>query len=78
VPGEGAVACSLGGGHGHRRPYPHAAYVACRERVARCYDDEEMWTRKSILNVARMGKFSCDRTIRQYAEEISGVTPVGG
>ncbi len=67
----------LGGGDRYFLLADYAAYVACQERVARCYDDQEMWTRKSILNVARMGKFSSDRTIRQYAEEIWGVTPVG-
>jgi starch phosphorylase len=54
----------------------YAAYVACQERVAAAYQDTAAWTRMSILNVARMGKFSSDRTIRQYAEEIWGVSPV--
>ncbi|MCA1732830.1 MAG: glycogen/starch/alpha-glucan phosphorylase [Acidobacteria bacterium] len=34
------------------------------------------WTRKSILSVARMAKFSSDRTVSEYAKEIWGVTPV--
>jgi starch phosphorylase len=54
--------------------YP--SYIACQERVARTYRDKAAWTRKSILNVARMGKFSSDRTIQQYADEIWGVKPV--
>ncbi len=54
----------------------YASYVACQDEVAREYRDPARWTRKSILNVARMGKFSTDRTIRQYAEEIWGVKPV--
>jgi starch phosphorylase len=54
----------------------YAAYVACQERVARSRRETAAWTRKSILNVARMGKFSADRTIREYAEEIWGVEPV--
>lgn len=45
-------------------------YVKCQERVDEAYLDSEGWTRKAILNVARMGKFSTDRTIRQYADEI--------
>jgi starch phosphorylase len=54
----------------------YASYVACQERVATTYRDESAWTRKSILNVAGMAKFSSDRTIRQYADEIWGVSPV--
>jgi starch phosphorylase len=54
--------------------YP--AYVACQDRVARAYRDPIAWTRKSIMNTARMGDFSSDRTVRQYAEDIWGVAPV--
>ncbi|XXF76678.1 glycogen/starch/alpha-glucan phosphorylase [Myxococcaceae bacterium GXIMD 01537] len=46
------------------------AYMAKQEEVARAYSDEESWTKKCILNVARAGIFSSDRTIKQYAEEI--------
>jgi starch phosphorylase len=55
-----------------------AAYQAKQEEVARAFLDTEAWTRKCILNVARAGIFSSDRTIRQYAEEIWRVkqTPV--
>jgi starch phosphorylase len=52
------------------------AYLDCQERVAHAWVDVERWTRMAILNVARMGKFSSDRTIRQYAEEIWGAGPV--
>ncbi len=48
-------------------------YLACQERVGKAYLDQKKWTKMSILNVARMGKFSTDRTIRQYAEEIWGI-----
>ena len=51
------------------------SYVSCQQRVAAAYRDVESWTRMSILNVARMGRFSSDRTIREYAEEIWGVKP---
>ena len=54
----------------------YASYVACQEQVARVYRDPDAWTRMSILNVAGMGKFSSDRAIREYAQEIWGVTPV--
>ncbi|MBI5587476.1 MAG: glycogen/starch/alpha-glucan phosphorylase [Deltaproteobacteria bacterium] len=51
----------------------YAGYVKCQERVSGLYKDPDEWTRISILNVASMGKFSSDRTIREYAEEIWGV-----
>jgi starch phosphorylase len=54
-----------------------ASYVACQGRVDDTYRDRAAWTRKSILNVAQMGKFSSDRTIREYAQEIWGLTPAG-
>ena len=66
----------LGGGDHYLLLADYAAYVACQEHVARCYRSQEAWTRKSIRNVAGMGKFSSDRTIRQYADEIWGVKPV--
>jgi starch phosphorylase len=40
------------------------------------YRDQQQWLRKVILNVAKMGKFSSDRTIGQYAEEIWNAKPV--
>lgn len=46
------------------------AYDQMQDRVAQEYLNEESWTKKSILNVARSGKFSSDRTIREYASEI--------
>jgi len=66
----------LGGGDRYFLLADYASYVACQRRVSATYRDPAAWTRKSILNVARMGKFSSDRTIRQYADEIWGVTPV--
>ena len=46
------------------------SYVECHEKVAKEYLDTKTWAKKAILNVARMGKFSSDRTIKEYAEEI--------
>jgi starch phosphorylase len=54
----------------------YRAYVDCQERVSRAYRDQKLWTRMSILNVARMGYFSSDRSIREYAEKIWRVKPV--
>ena len=53
-----------------------ASYIACQESVSRVYADSNRWTRMSILNVARMGKFSSDRTIEEYCREIWRVQPV--
>jgi starch phosphorylase len=52
------------------------SYVKCQQRVAETYKDQQKWTKMAILNVANMGKFSTDRTIRQYTEEIWNVKPV--
>lgn len=49
------------------------SYLQCQRQVGATYADRETWTKRSILNVARMGKFSSDRTIKEYAEEIWGV-----
>ena len=52
------------------------SYIACQEAVSRAYGDTNHWTRMSILNVARMGKFSSDRTIAEYCRDIWKVRPV--
>jgi glycogen phosphorylase len=52
----------------------YRAYVDCQDRVSRAYADEEQWTRMSILNVARVGYFSSDRTIQEYCRDIWGVS----
>jgi starch phosphorylase len=53
-----------------------AAYSACQQAVSRAYADEVGWSRRAALNIARMGIFSSDRTISEYAREIWGVEPV--
>jgi starch phosphorylase len=52
------------------------SYVDCQDRVSKAYLDSEHWSRMSILNVARSGKFSSDRAIKEYCDEIWKVEPV--
>jgi starch phosphorylase len=54
----------------------YQAYVDCQQQVSARWCDTEAWTRQSILTVARMGRFSSDRAIREYAEHIWQVQPV--
>jgi glycogen phosphorylase len=54
------------------------AYLAAQARVDELYRDPEAWARKSIANVAGMGFFSSDRTIREYADKVWSVTPRQG
>jgi starch phosphorylase len=51
-------------------------YIECQERVAQAYVDPKRWAGMSVLNVARMGKFSSDRAIREYCSDIWRVEPV--
>jgi starch phosphorylase len=59
--------------------YVHLAdlqpYVEAQALVDQEYTDRAAWLRKSLLNIARMGKFSSDRTIREYAEDIWKIKP---
>lgn len=48
----------------------YASYVDCQRRVSETFPDEAQWVRMAIRNVSRMGKFSSDRAIREYCEEI--------
>jgi glycogen phosphorylase len=52
------------------------SYLDCQEKVSAAYRDQEHWTRMSILNTARMGKFSSDRSIHEYARDIWHVEPL--
>jgi glycogen phosphorylase len=52
------------------------SYVHAQEEVSRLYLNQKEWTRKTILNVAYVGKFSSDRSIAEYAKEIWNAKPV--
>ena len=52
------------------------SYKKAQERVEAAYRDEKGWARSALINVANAGKFSSDRTIREYAEEIWHLTPI--
>ncbi len=53
-----------------------ASYAACQATVDAVYRDKARWAKMAILNTARVGKFSSDRTIREYARDIWKVPPV--
>ena len=52
------------------------SYVDCQQKVAEAYRNKTHWTKMSILNVARMGNFSSDRSIKEYCENIWHVKPL--
>jgi starch phosphorylase len=54
----------------------YASYADCQDEVDRRYQDRAQWTRMSILNVARIGRFSSDRSIREYCRDIWKVPPL--
>ncbi len=60
-------------------PFFHIAdfrkYVEAQAQVAQAYRNERAWSRAALLNVARMGFFSSDRTVRQYADDVWSITP---
>ncbi|MCD8091014.1 MAG: glycogen/starch/alpha-glucan phosphorylase, partial [Clostridiales bacterium] len=53
-----------------------AAYKKAQEERNEAYKDQDKWARMAILNVAKAGKFSSDRTIQQYADEIWNLKPI--
>ncbi len=51
----------------------YRSYIDCQESVSKTYNNPIKWHKKAIINVARMGKFSADRTIKEYADDIWNV-----
>jgi starch phosphorylase len=78
--GDGDLFRPLIDGLLHHDPYmvfaDFKAYVDCQTRVDKAYADKAHWTRMSILNTARSGMFSSDRTIREYSNDIWHIDPV--
>jgi len=54
----------------------YQSYVDAQDRADAVYQDPETWSRMSIINAVRMGKFSSDRSIRDYCRKIWQVQPV--
>jgi starch phosphorylase len=53
----------------------YQSYVDCQQRASEAYPDQKNWTRMSILNSARVGRFSSDRSIREYCRDIWNIQP---
>ena len=51
------------------------SYIETQVKAEICFKDKDAWVQKAILNVARVGKFSSDRTITEYAKDIWNVKP---
>jgi starch phosphorylase len=54
----------------------YRSYAEVQEQVSLAYENPAKWTRLSILNVARMGKFSSDRSIKEYCDKIWKTQPL--
>ncbi len=54
----------------------YQSYIDAQDKVSELYLDQKKWTQKSIYNVARVGKFSSDRSVKEYAQNIWKVKPV--
>jgi len=52
------------------------SYVDCQDRVDELYRQPEEWTIKAMHNIANMGYFSSDRTIKEYADKIWDIKPI--
>jgi starch phosphorylase len=80
APGEPGIFRDLTENLRHGDPYlvcaDFEAYVEAQERAGQRFADPKRWQRDSLINIARSGAFSSDRAIRQYADEIWGLSRV--
>jgi starch phosphorylase len=65
----------LGGGDHYMLLADYRSYVDTQAEIDRLFNDTDEWARRAILNVAHMGRFSIDRTVRDYAEKIWRIAP---
>jgi starch phosphorylase len=54
----------------------YQSYIDCQDKISQTYRDWETWTRMSILNVARLGRFSSDGIVQAYSENVWRIHPV--
>jgi starch phosphorylase len=54
----------------------YQSYIDCQDHVTETYRDQETWSKMAILNTARIGEFSSDRSIREYSQNIWRVNPL--
>lgn len=78
--GDAALFKPLVGSLMYQDPYllfaDYQSYIDVQTQVGEAYRDQDHWTRMSILNTARMGKFSSDRSIREYVKEVWKIDPL--
>src|SRR5438105_1666755 len=74
---RGVVDSLLWGGDHYKLLADYDAYLAAQARVDALYREPAQWARHAIANVAGMGAFSSDRTIREYAQQVWRVQPLG-
>jgi len=53
----------------------YRSYIDCQDRVSAVFADKDAWNHKAVLNIARMGKFSSDRTVMDYAKSVWNIEP---